>query len=355
MIIYFFALFLLGFALLLISMRKTYSFFPARELKRQARSGDHEAQVLYRAVAYGSSLRLLLWLLIGLSVAGSYQLLTIAAPGWLVFVAVVGLIWYGFGWSPNAYVGRIEARLALMLTPAFAWTLYYTHPLLDKVAQVIERRRPVTFHTGIFERADLIELIEQQKGLPDSRIPVDELAMVLHSLSFGEKTVESIMVPKRAVKTIGEQDLIGPILMDELYESTYSRFPVVGDEPDELTGILHLRDMVAARSGGMVRDVMKPNVHYIHEEQRLYQVLHAFLTTKQSLFVVIDSDERYVGIVTIEDVLEQVIGHKIQDDFDGYDDKRTVAQHGRVNSRAGRDLTSATEADSIAVSPEVLK
>jgi CBS domain containing-hemolysin-like protein len=74
---------------------------------------------------------------------------------------------------------------------------------------------------------------------------------------------------------------------------------------------------------------MKPGVHYVHEDQTLYRVLHAFLTTKQHIFTVIDSDERYVGIITIEDVLEQVIGHKfengIEDGFDSYDDKKAVA------------------------------
>jgi Mg2+/Co2+ transporter CorC len=59
----------------------------------------------------------------------------------------------------------------------------------------------------------------------------------------------------------------------------------------------------------------------------LYQVLHAFLKTKHHQFIVVNSFEEYTGIVTIEDVLEQVIGHKIEDEFDKYDDMRAVAQH----------------------------
>ncbi len=325
MLAYISALLLLGFALLLMELQKTYYFFPARELKRQARAGDREATVLYRAVAYGASLRLLLWLLIGLTVAGSFMLLTIVAPAWLGFFAIVGLVWYGFAWAPNARVGSVGARLAMLLTPVVTWTLYYTHPFLDWAIRNIERHRPVTFHTGLFERDDLIELIKNQRDMADSRIPDAELDLVLHALSFGEKTVQSVMVPRRSVKTVRQTDIVGPILMDELYESQYSRFPVIGADKKAVEAILYLRDLISAKHGGTVGDVMKSAVHYVHEDQTLYHVLHAFLTTKQHLFVVIDSDEAYVGIITIEDVLEQVIGHRIQDDFDAYDDKRAVA------------------------------
>jgi CBS domain containing-hemolysin-like protein len=325
MITYLAALVVLAVALLAIMLRRIYYFFPARELKRQARSGDHEATVLYRAVSYGSSLRLLLWFIIGVSLAGGYILLTILAPSWLVFLAVAGLVWYGFAWSPNAQVTGFGARLALLVTPFVARVLSISHPLLDRLASSIERHRPVVFHTGLFERADLVDLIKDQRQLTDSRIPHAELDLVLHALSFGDKTVSDAMVPRGEVKTVNDSDVIGPILMDELYESKHSRFPVVETESRAIVGTLYLRDLVAARHGGTLRAVMDTRINYVHEDQSLYQVLHAFLTTKQHLFYVINSAEECIGVITIDDVLEQVIGHKIEDGFDSYDDRRAVA------------------------------
>ena len=336
MLAYISALILLGLALLAVVLQKTYYFFPVKELKRQARSGDKLATVLFRAVAYGGSLRLLLWILIGLTVAGAFVLLQIAAPTWLVFIAVTGLIWYGFAWSPNAQVTPIGAKVVVVVTPIVAWTLYYTHPLLDRFVRFMSRHRPVTFHTGLYEREDLQELIESQRRLPDSRISPAELDIVLHALSFGEKTVQSIMIPKRSVKTVSEADVIGPILMDELYESKHTRFPVVSAD-DRILGVLFLRNVVASRHGGVIRDVMKPTVNYVHEDQTLYQVLHAFLTTKHQLFVVINSHQNYVGVVTIEDVLEQIIGHKIENDFDAYDDPKAVAAAAAVVAKTLKD------------------
>jgi len=339
MVEYIIALVLLVIALLAISLRKTYSFFPVRELKRQARSGDHDAAVLYRAVAYGGSLRLLLWLIIGVAVAASFVMLTMTdvIPAWLAGVLVALVIWYAFAWAPSSRVTRVGIRIAVILTPLISWKLYYINRPLDWVVRTTERHRHVTFHTGLFERADLIDLLAEQRSLPDNRITHAELDIVLHALSFGEKSAASIMVPGRYVKTVKETDALGPILMDELYDSEFSRFPVVTADGQTIVGTLYLRDLVASRQGGLVSDVMKPTVFYVHETQTLYQVLHAFLTTKHQLFVVINSDEQYVGIITIEDVLEQIIGHKIEDDFDSYDDRRAVAEYpNRANNTAGQ-------------------
>jgi CBS domain containing-hemolysin-like protein len=343
---YILALVLLLIALLTISLRKTYNFFPARELKRLARAGDHDTKVLWRAVAYGGSLRLLLWLIIGVSVAASFVLLTLVAPVWLVAAAVLLVIWYAFAWAPHGRVTGAGARFAVAVTPLLAWILHYTHRPLDVIASFIERHRHITFHTGLFERADLIELVNQQREMKDSRISHGELDIVLHALSFGEKTAASVMVPGREVKTVNETDSLGPILMDELYESDYSRFPVIGSDGHTITGTLYLRDMVTAREGGTVRDVMKKTVYYVHETQSLYQVLHAFMTTKNQLFIVINDHEQYVGIITIEDVIDQILGHRIVDDFDSYDDKSAVANYAKQ-----ADSASVEE---VPVAPETL-
>lgn len=348
MVEYIAAIILLGIALFAVSLRKTYNFFPARELKRQARSGDHDAAVLYRAVAYGGSLRLLLWLIIGIGLVLSFALLVQVAPVWLVGVAMVLVVWYAFAWAPHGRVTAIGAKFAVAVTPLVAFILYHAHRPLDWVSRTSYTRRPGSYHSGIFDRDDLIEFIETQKGMPGSRITNAELDIVLHALSFGEKTAASVMVPGRDVKTVNEQDTLGPILMDELYDSKYSRFPVIAEDGYTIVGTLYLRDLVNQREGGLIRDVMKPNVCYVHESQTLYQVLHAFLTTKHQLFVVVNSDEQYVGIVTIEDVLEQVIGHKIEDEFDAYDDKRAVAQyHARPRGQG------AGEAEEVVIEPVI--
>jgi CBS domain containing-hemolysin-like protein len=70
---------------------------------------------------------------------------------------------------------------------------------------------------------------------------------------------------------------------------------------------------------------MRKRVCYIHEEQTLLEALQAVLKTKHHLFIVVNSFEEYVGILTIEGVLEQIVGLPILDEFDRYEDMRAVA------------------------------
>ena len=70
---------------------------------------------------------------------------------------------------------------------------------------------------------------------------------------------------------------------------------------------------------------MKKAVYYVNEEKQLDHALQAFLKTKHHLFIVVNGFEEIVGILTIEDVLEEVLGKEIVDEFDQYEDLRAVA------------------------------
>lgn len=333
-------LYLIGLAaltLLGISLQKTYYQVPPKELKRRARSGDPLAKGLYRVVAYGMSLKLLLWGLIGISSALFFVLLTSSvASTWQAFVWSALLIGAGFAWLPHGRVTQLGTRLAAWLTPVVALALQYTHPLLDRVAGFIRRHRPVRLHTGLYQKDDLVELIQNQQVQADNRIAAEELQIALHALTFGDKNIRDHLTPRRVVKMVSAADTVGPILMGELHGSGHSRFPVFQDTPENIVGTLYLRDMIEASSGGRVRDIMSKRVYYVHEDRPLYDALQAFLRTKHHLFIVVNAFEEYVGVVTIEDVLEQIIGKPIVDEFDQYDSLRAVAQRQAAKERTDR-------------------
>ncbi len=263
----------------------------------------------------------------GLTAASGFVLFSRIAPPWLAFMAVASLLWYGFARAESGRVTKLGVQLVMWATPVTAFLLRYLHPMLDAITSFVDRHRPVTFHSGIYEREDLIELLEDQKHQSGSRISDDELDLAVHALSFGDRAVEDVMVARKAVKMVAESDVIGPILMGELHASGHSRFPVYSGKKDNITGTLYLSDLIEAKHGGLVKDVMHPKVYFVHEDHALYQVLHAFLRTKHHLFVVVNSFEEFAGIITIEDVIEQVIGHPIAYEFDRYDDMRAVASH----------------------------
>lgn len=309
-----------------VSLQRTYQNVPAIELKRQARAGDEIAALLYRAASYGHSMRAVLWFVIAVTSATFFVYVSRTEPIWFALASSAALIWLGFVWLPARQVSRYSRWIAARVAPALSWILYYLHPIIDVLHRFIRKHVPVTIHTGLYEKEDLIDLLERQRVQPDNRIEQTELEIALNALTIGDKDVSSALTPRRIVKMVSIKDAIGPILMSELHGSGFSRFPIYDGNKDNIVGTLYLRDIVNAKEGGLVKDLMRAEVFYIHEEQSLVEALQAILKTKRHLFVVVNNFEEFVGILTIEDVLERIVGKPIVDEFDQYEDLRAVAR-----------------------------
>lgn len=315
---------LLAAACLAVSLDKSYSKVGSKELKRRARAGDKRAKTLYRAVAYGSSLQLLLWLIVVLSIAIGVVLLRGEVSGWTTGFIGVLVLWFVFIWLPATHTSEIVERITLSLTPSLAWLLHYLQPVLAPVSRLVYSSRASS--TGIYSKADLLELLDWQKDQPGNTIPPTQLDIIKNALMFEDKTAADILVPRRAVKLVDLNDTIGPILLEELHDSGHNRFPVYSGKKDNIVGTLLIKDVLKmAEHGGQVKDVYRRDVQYVHEDFTLGQVWQAFVKTKHHLFITVNRFEEFVGIVTIEDVIAQVIGQPLFDDFDKHDDLRAVA------------------------------
>jgi CBS domain containing-hemolysin-like protein len=317
-------LLLVGLACLVVSLDKVYFKVSTKELKRQAKAGDKAAKQLYKAAAYGSSLQLFLWLIIAISTAAALVLLTSVVPDWAAVIIGVVILWLVFLWLPHTHVSDLSERVSLSLTPTVAWILHYSLPLLAPVSKLLYSSRASS--TGIYSKADMLELLEWQKEQPGNTIPAAELDIMSSSLLFEDKSVSDILIPRRAVVLVNVDEVIGPVLLEELHLSGHHRFPVYSGKKDNIIGTLFMKDVLKlAKQGGRVKDIVKHDVQYVHEDFSLSQVWQAFIKTKHHLFIVVNSFEEFVGIITIEDVIAQVIGWPLFDEFDRHGDLRAVA------------------------------
>ena len=170
------------------------------------------------------------------------------------------------------------------------------------------------------DREQLVELLHdaQQRGLLDP----DALAMIEGVLQVSEMQVRDIMVP-RAQMAVVERDAPLEQILPLVIESAHSRFPVIGDNRDEVVGILLAKDLLAY--GGPegpkifnVRDLLRPAA-FIPESKRLNVLLKEFRASRNHMAIVVDEYGGVAGLVTIEDVLEQIVGeivdeHDIEED-----------------------------------------
>jgi CBS domain containing-hemolysin-like protein len=345
MISFIIAILLLGLALGGVAVRKTYYQLPLPELKRRALRHDKVAEQLYQAAAYEGSLRGLLWLFIAGTSAAGFILLARQAPIWLSLIVVIVLLWAAFSWLPASRVSSFGARATATLTPFITWLLSYLHPIIIRIVGVVSKRYSAPAHTGLFERDDLMRLLEQQQGQVDSRLSIEELDIVRHVLSFPDHVVRDVLTPRGDIRTVHANETVGPILIDELHQTGLEHV-LVQDSPNaEIVGTLAIHEL-GLHSSGRVRDIMDPTVYYVHESDSLSEALHAFFVTNHPLFIVTNSFEEYVGIITVQSILRQLLGHVPGDDFDRYSDLQAVANR---HPRARR----SKKAEDIA--PEVVK
>jgi len=182
-------------------------------------------------------------------------------------------------------------------------------------------------------REELTELIANaEEALSD-----EERTLMTMALLFRDKTVGSIMTPRTVIDHIKKSEFLGPLVLDELSALGHSRLPVIDGDLNKVVGILHLRDLLSLdiKRSVTAEKAMEPKVYYIHQEDSLEHALSAFLRTRHHLFIVINDQRETVGLLTLEDVIETLIGRKIVDEDDIHEDLRAVAKReGKANNSA---------------------
>jgi magnesium and cobalt transporter len=167
---------------------------------------------------------------------------------------------------------------------------------------------------------DLIETLTQarERGL----INADAFEMLEGVLRVAELQVRDIMVPRSQMTIVNRDDPPEDIL-PIVVESGHSRFPVIGEDRDQVVGVLLAKDLLryfaeGGREDFEIKEVLRPVV-FIPESKRLNVLLKEFRASHHHMAVVVDEYGGVAGLVTIEDVLEQIVGD-IGDEYDVEDD-----------------------------------
>lgn len=309
-----------------IALQRLYSAVPAHELKRLAGRGDRLAARLYRAVAYGASLRLLLWMVVGISIpAGLLLVLSgLSLPVAFLLLSVVGVA--GFVWLPSLLLTRRTAQLAAFVSPALSRILLHSHVFLDYLARLANRFRDIPLHSRLYEKEDLLELLGRQRGQADNRIQESDLDLVQRALGFSDTLAADLVQPRRTAHMVNADDSIGAVLLNQLHQQKQASFLVYKDSKDNIIGSLALSDAVGAKHGGRVFDLIRSDLIYVHEDFTARQVLNAFHKTGHQVAVVINNAEEFIGVITLDHLLHALLG-EAQDEELAYGDRSAVAAY----------------------------
>ena len=144
----------------------------------------------------------------------------------------------------------------------------------------------------------------------------DKYRMLSKVFEFGDTIVKTVMVPKDKMMRIDINAGIEDIL-DNVLESGYSRLPVYKDRPDNIIGVINMKDLLNLsinRDLVILQDIIYPPV-FIPESKNVAELLKEFQKGHTHLAIVVDSRGKVQGLVTLEDLLEEIVG-EIQDEYD---------------------------------------
>jgi len=172
------------------------------------------------------------------------------------------------------------------------------------------------FSGGPENRAQLMELLRQAKK--HNLLDAEALSMIEGVLQVSELRVRDIMIP-RAHMVVIDRDAPIEAFLPLVIKTAHSRFPVIGDDRGEVVGIILAKDLLAysgkkSRKRFDIRDVLRSAV-FVPESKRLNVLLSEFRASRNHMAIVVDEYGASSGLVTIEDVLEQIVG-EIEDEYD---------------------------------------
>lgn len=191
------------------------------------------------------------------------------------------------------------------------------------------------------DQEQLIELIRSasERHILDS----EALSIVEGALSVSQMQARDIMLPRSQVVMVS-RDAPAEETLKLVIETAHSRFPVIDDDRDDVIGILLAKDLLAAvvSSGDFkfdLRELLRPAV-FIPESKRLNVLLREFRARRNHMAIVVDEYGGVAGIVTIENVLEQIVG-EIEDEHD-FDDDAPILQRNE-NTYTVKALTTVED------------
>lgn len=308
------------------------------ELRRRSAAGDEEAKLLLRR-------RKFLRDIISLQRA--------VASLCLVILSVISV--YLFNWAAGLILSIIIALEIGAVARIGLWQKY-SQQLYEKyeplILTTIERHQvilslirsvsPAVGDSRVIEsKEELLEMVAQSSGAISS----SEKKLITNGLKFNDMKVEEIMTPRSMIESVPMNELLGPLVLDDLHKKGYSRFPVIDGDIDHVVGMLRIQDLLTIdrkAKSHRAETVMSKDVYYIRENQTLQHALAAFLKTQHHLFIVVNEFRETVGLLSLEDVIEALLGQKIIDEYDIYGDIRKAAtanpQKNNLPTKTRRDV-----------------
>jgi len=315
----------------------------AESLYKEGRRGSHALYLLKKDPS-----RMLITILIGnnvVNIAASAMATVIATdyfgdsgPGIAVGVLTILILVFG-EITPKSMATRFSERISLFIAPIIYGFMRLIYPLVWMFQLLTNWVQSSTraMEDPLVTESEVITLIEH--GEEEGVIDTGEREMIERIFNFSDLKAEDVMTPRRQVFRLDGRRTLRDVL-PEILEENYSRIPLYVDDPDEIVSLVILRDLISVIASGKID---KPIVELGQEpvftpaNTPIDELIRTLKTKSMHLAVVVDEHGAMVGVVSLEDLLEELVG-EIYDETDEKPDDLMVLDDARILVKGTAEL-----------------
>lgn len=253
------------------------------------------------------------------ALATSIAIRTFGDQGLGIAVGVMTFLILVFGEiTPKTYCNANATKISLRFAPvllAFGYALWPVVKLFEIITRGMVRLTGSSYHAPPITEEDIKGIVEQ--GLADKALEKDETDLVHGALEFDDIVVRSVMTPRTKMFCLPERMLLFDAL-PLINQNAHSRIPIYGKDLDDITGFVHVRDILLE----MEKDSRMVTLHqlarkpvFVSQEKMVSSMLKEMQGRKTHMAIVMDEHGGVEGLVTLEDLLEEIVG-EIEDETD---------------------------------------
>lgn len=291
-------------------------------LQRKIKQGSRKAEIVYKLRKNGNLL--LCTILIGNVLVNNTLAIYMGEmfTGTVAVIVATALVVVFGEILPQAICSRYALEIGAKAAPlfrVFMAALYVICKPLSMAMDYFLGPEPPIRHS----KFEIGEMIRDHELDENSEIDEREARTILGALKFSDLTVRDVMTPKKNVFRFYEDDVISEDLIREIREHGHTRIPVFKEKEDKVVGVILVKNLVGVKNGTKIIDYAKKAITVLDTEN-LDDVLDKFKKERLHLFVATDEHENVLGIITLEDILEEVFQYEIIDETDKYVDMRKM-------------------------------
>jgi metal transporter CNNM len=285
------------------------------ELSRKARLGSKEAAAIYPIRRRGN--QLLTTLLLGNVAVNSALAIYLGsiASGVVAGIIATALIFILGEIVPQAVTARHAMRVGAATAPLVRILMFVAWPITFPISYALDKLLGEELPT-VYSKRELIEIIAEHEDSEHSPIDRDEERILHGALQFSHTPAHAVMTVREQVHMFEADEVLDDTLRKAIIETGQSRFPVYRRQPDSIIGILYTKDVLIEPKHVTVLEACERAFLLVRPNETLDTVMALMLKRKMHMGIIIDHDDRFVGVVTLEDILEEVIQTEILDEDD---------------------------------------